>query len=387
MRKYGKIDISQEALDDKVVALYGLAAVELPGLVISNLADFGNLGAARGDSARRIFERHKDDLLNPDGHAMSIANEELARAIEHSLDGVSRRDRTTIAFLGALYDRTDVIEHMLDFSRGIVNVYESLGYPPHPILAALAEVMRLPGEEIAQPFAPGRLPVERPEHQAGTVEDAPSSDEAPEVPDDGQPQTAPEETYDEAERIAEATVKPSELAIAGLAEQTPSAQAERQIIAQLDEIILPTEDGGLGDEEFESRLRSLADAISREHRESADATVVWERLNDLSVICREYGGRLFKSKRGSLGSAPPYFVCTFEYNGNTYAVAESPVYGNATYFISERHAPGTWLEVLTLSRRDARDVGAVRIRHSKQSPHGERHRQKIRDLVTEFSLT
>ena len=121
--------------------------------------------------------------------------------------------------------------------------------------------------------------------------------------------------------------------------------------------------------------------------ESSVTKVQWQRLRDLAAICGQHNGRLYRSKQHSLGEAPPYFVAEIVRNDGRYAIAESPVYGNATYIIAEKHVPGTWQEVLELSKPSAVSVGARRVRHTANAPYGNPHIQKILTTITDLSIT
>jgi hypothetical protein len=139
------------------------------------------------------------------------------------------------------------------------------------------------------------------------------------------------------------------------------------IAMQLDTVILPPE----------STISDLKTAVEKlKLPEEQTIRIDWNRLYNLVKVRDDYEGIMYRSKKGSLGNAPPYFVVEFEYEGCTYAVAESPVQGNATYVVAEKNAAGTWLEILSLPKNEARLLGAQRIIHrGPQAP--ERHREKI----------
>ncbi len=96
-----------------------------------------------------------------------------------------------------------------------------------------------------------------------------------------------------------------------------------------------------------------------------------------------HDGILYRSNAGDLGGAPPYFVAELDIYGQKIAVAESPVYGNATYIVVEKLAPGNWREVLALSKPDTLEVGAVRVIH--RGRHAQRnHLPKIEDKIIDL---
>lgn len=148
-----------------------------------------------------------------------------------------------------------------------------------------------------------------------------------------------------------------------------------QIAERLDEIILPPD----------ATMEQIERELVRIKAENPTVTTLeWQRLRDLAQISERFGGVLYRSKPRSLGETEPYYVAAFEIDNSRYAVAESPVFGNATYVVGEDHVPGTWLEVLELSKRYARSVGAVRIIHSDTAPHGDAHVRKVLKQIDQF---
>ncbi len=152
---------------------------------------------------------------------------------------------------------------------------------------------------------------------------------------------------------------------------------QNQIAEQLDRIVLPP---GARKEDLERELRRIG------VQNTSIRQIEWQRLSDLADICEQFNGTLFRSKDRSLGNALPYFVVVVELDNNVLAVAESPVFGNATYIVSENQAAGTWLEILELSKADARSVGAHRVVHSKQGgPKNTRHIDRVYDKLLEIA--
>jgi hypothetical protein len=163
------------------------------------------------------------------------------------------------------------------------------------------------------------------------------------------------------------------------AENEPSLQEtiaiQEDVAQQLDKIILPP---GATQQDLERELQRVG------AEQTTVTRIEWQRLRDLIEIRDQFDGVLFRSKEKSLGGAPPYFVVVISFGGDTIAIAESPVFGNATYVVSEKHAPGTWLEVLELSKRDARAVGAHRVIH-KSGQGSASHLDKIYDKMLELN--
>lgn len=123
--------------------------------------------------------------------------------------------------------------------------------------------------------------------------------------------------------------------------------------------------------------------IAGDPRLSEPGTIVeWERIEDLLLLCMEEKGTLYRSRPGSLGSDPPYFVGEFDFNGIKIAVAENPVYGNGTYIVREDMTPGTWQEVFALTRKDARYCGATRLYHTDRRNHVDRIIDRVTALLS-----
>jgi hypothetical protein len=142
------------------------------------------------------------------------------------------------------------------------------------------------------------------------------------------------------------------------------------IATQLDRIILPPN----------ATRKDLEEAISKLDLDQTEMDEVdWDRLHDLVKLRDMYDGRLYRSKKGALGGAPPYFVVEIDYNNDRFAVAESPVEGNATYMLSEKQVGGTWLEALSYSKAEARLLGARRLMH-----RSGRHLDKIENALIDL---
>jgi len=149
----------------------------------------------------------------------------------------------------------------------------------------------------------------------------------------------------------------------------------RQYVEQLDEFILPQ---GSTPETFATQLRQLG-------IEQAGEKIRWEKLEDLIEINHAFNGKILRSKLKKSGEseeyATVYYVSVFEFNGRTFAVAETPETRNATYVIDEAHSAGTWREMLTLDKRQVRELGGKQMIHSTVSPYGPKHQDKIIDHI------
>lgn len=129
--------------------------------------------------------------------------------------------------------------------------------------------------------------------------------------------------------------------------------------------------------------------------ESEDSEVVvdrydFRRLELLQDIVDLYGNNrvnIYKSRPSTIGTEPYYvaeIVVSSDDESRTIAIAESPVYANATYVVDESDSAGTWEEVLQLTKKEAREVGAHRLIHPARSKDFdiELHKQRILEYVS-----
>lgn len=150
-----------------------------------------------------------------------------------------------------------------------------------------------------------------------------------------------------------------------------------EIAEQLDWVVLPPMPF--------SELRGFVASLYSEEQLSF---VDWSRLENLTTIQEATGGKLHRSKHGALGTTTPYFVLTFELtnssdgNSMTFAVAENPLYANATYIVREDLADGSWQKVLNEYKRNARVLGAHQIIHAPGADHLAKVRLALQDLAT-----
>ncbi len=166
-------------------------------------------------------------------------------------------------------------------------------------------------------------------------------------------------------------------------EEPPATTIESLIVdGYIDEVVFP---GSKGESDIEEYVKKTLRESKVSERQMRD--LQWQRILDLDTIKELFGGKLYKTKPKErfLGTYAPYFVVIFEYNGSRYAVAESPIFGNATYVVAEKHAAATWLEILkTELRRDAKEFGAISVKHTTDAPYGDEHIQKVYETVTEL---
>lgn len=166
-----------------------------------------------------------------------------------------------------------------------------------------------------------------------------------------------------------------------LSEDPQEIDTLRTIVDQLDEIVLPPE---MTQETLIAQLKELGE-------ERADR-INWRKFEDLILLHKDFGGKLYRSRLKSAGSESKetsdekeygevYYTLVFDLYGREFAVAESPMTGNATYVVDVENAPGTWLEMLVMNKRDLRELGGKRIIHSSAAPYGEQHRDKVIDYI------
>lgn len=167
--------------------------------------------------------------------------------------------------------------------------------------------------------------------------------------------------------------------------QSPLVIANR-LAEQLSWIVLPTEPITVDD------LVTLAKSVidKRNPRRRTKAEVEKERMAALLQLRDDFGGELYRSDERTLGDHDNlYFVLRFRHPGddNYYAVAENPVYGNATYVLRENVLPlqpgETVLAALRLARREIGYFGAKRIIHSMKDM--DIHLEKVKDALVTLS--
>lgn len=82
----------------------------------------------------------------------------------------------------------------------------------------------------------------------------------------------------------------------------------------------------------------------------------------------------------------PYIAIVFEHDGVTYAIAENPEIGNATYVYAEGPNKVTWRTAYGSNREDARILyGAMQLRHPRSRTAAE-HMEHIIDALVEAGL-
>lgn len=164
-------------------------------------------------------------------------------------------------------------------------------------------------------------------------------------------------------------------------EVEPELEAETPIDLDTDiDALIPLHETDLAEQldwevfPAEVTLREIQKLTEGKFREADAVNIEWSRIADLLQISQAYGGTMYRAKPRSLGTAEPYFVVEAEIHGKTFAIAENPQYGNATYVLrTDRAFDGvSWKEVFEQSREFARLLGAERIVHSDKRTHLDR---------------
>lgn len=169
--------------------------------------------------------------------------------------------------------------------------------------------------------------------------------------------------------------------------ETPLTQANR-LAEQLNWVVLPDE-SITPDQLVDIAIKAIKDTSKGKDGDIA-ATVERYRMEGLLKLREEYGGLLYRSEEKTLGDSDNlYFVHRFQHpgDGNWYAVAENPVYGNATYVLREDTLPlmpgETTLTAVKQGRQTVRGLGAQRIIHG--TPQLDTHLEKIDKCIVELS--
>ena len=110
--------------------------------------------------------------------------------------------------------------------------------------------------------------------------------------------------------------------------------------------------------------------------------VNWDRVGHLIKLANQYQGLIYRSKERNLGTSVPYLVAEITVLGHRIGIAECPQIGNATYIVDELSAAASWTEVMQLTKADARDLGARRLIHPKETGHLTKIVNSINSLLT-----
>lgn len=136
---------------------------------------------------------------------------------------------------------------------------------------------------------------------------------------------------------------------------------------------------------LESVKKDTEDQVREYISRNKGKTVDWSKLELLRDIPGRFFGtdiRYFRTKRGGFTDVPPYFIVSFMAYGKPICVAESPIHGNATYIFRDDINVGTWQEMIKeFTKQEARDGGAMRVFHRKESDHKTKVMDVINNLV------
>ncbi|MDB5166570.1 MAG: hypothetical protein JWM37_642 [Candidatus Saccharibacteria bacterium] len=153
----------------------------------------------------------------------------------------------------------------------------------------------------------------------------------------------------------------------------PEPQLEKNIAHQLDWELFPAD----------ASLETVRTAVMNSLTPEQAADVDWSRIRNLYEIQQGFGGELYRGKPKTLGADMPYFVAIVDIDGEQFAVAENPTWGNATYVLRTSLAEygASWQEVFQESRLFARILGAEPVVHTRTSNQLNRIMDKVQDLL------
>ena len=134
-------------------------------------------------------------------------------------------------------------------------------------------------------------------------------------------------------------------------------------IGEFDIVIFPSEASVVDMENFIKRYYP-----GSVERSSGERPLDWDMIENLLFLRDTYGGKVGLTKPGNLGTTQedvPYFLAILPIGGEEIAVAEHPVYGNATYLIKDSGKQKEYkiLDIIAESRAFARVLGARQMIH------------------------
>lgn len=137
-------------------------------------------------------------------------------------------------------------------------------------------------------------------------------------------------------------------------------------------------------------LRKIIDRVQKgeKHFPSPKPTIIDERLEMIVALRDKYDAKLSYSSENMMNdSGNFYFVLEFTQDGKEYAIAENPVYGNATYAIARHLMPllegeSLLTVVAELSRKSIRSLSGRQIIH-REGPL--QHDEKIEKTIAQLS--
>ncbi len=158
--------------------------------------------------------------------------------------------------------------------------------------------------------------------------------------------------------------------------ETPTSVKDVLKETELDWTVLPK-----GEDELRKSAEEIIDAAMARLEDGVEPTIDLERLNILTEIRSRWGEDMCYFARGKLkrgasiasedGTRQPdeYIVLVLqEYRDGKlieHAVAESPIAGpNALYVCRADVSPKSWREVYSIPKKDARALGARRVKHT-----------------------
>jgi hypothetical protein len=115
-----------------------------------------------------------------------------------------------------------------------------------------------------------------------------------------------------------------------------------------------------------------------------------ERMQTLLDLYDIYGGQLLRSSdKGQALLKDLYYVLVFEYENDVYAIAENPLYSNATYLARKGLTPllgdESIITLLMNNRKDARTLGAKQLIHAPQEKTGKSHLERTVEALDQIA--
>jgi len=340
LRSQGAVDLSRSTLDARMDGFVALARVEIPALAVGDIFELMTLGGKYAEKALAIHKAYGKRLV-AEPYTSYMALSELSAFAGQAARRTQPHERALKKVLAAMATRSGAtVAHMERMRQLFMSVYDTLDTSGAPSYLV----------SIATPF---------------NEPPAPETD----------PVAVPE--------VAEA-----EVAVGGIATAVAlrEALAEKMFFEKLEVVVFPNTKSGINSKELGEGLERVAKDIA-DTTEGADEGIILNRLYDLSALGEAYDGQVFISKKNALSSKFPYLLCFFTVGEQRFCIAETPVHRHATYVLAEDALTDTIINVLEMRRTEARQAGAVPIRHSVKYPNGPQHQQKVHNAVFQLSVT
>jgi hypothetical protein len=377
LREIGISNPTKEKLDAQFSRMIDAINIDYCYLALRELRQMASLGRDKEQRAKELFEAHRHTLTGLDVTAKAQVMKQISDTYKKfAFYARGGRYTKTVKAFELMSDRAQSVNSTLgDIFRVSLRIYDNCGFEPPEFLEDfrnyLAETSH--SKKTTEPATPEK------EQASAMGETLPKVIEVPE----------------------------EQVAVRGTADAVAKRLLEGLIVEQLDEVLLPTDP-----EKFRDQLK---EAIAKTSRgEEALKGKVWEKVIDIATICVEYGGKMYRSKRGGTKQedldnpdltdeererlrrrkSPPYFVGVFTRPGSRGALAETEEYGYSSKFVDEetinKQNDGhfTWLHALTLDYDEAKRIGVQRIVHARGDNHfGPAQQRKMRAMLEQHGYT